>query len=201
MPNRVPTWWRALWRPSGRHSVGALLMLGGVAGVLFWGGFNTAVEYSNTVEFCTSCHEMRAFVFEEYRQASHYQNASGVRVTCADCHVPRAWGGKIQRKIQATFKELPHKILGSINTKEKFEAKRLEMAEYVWASMRATDSRECRNCHSVAAMTLTAQKPRARAQHEDSLKTGETCIDCHQGIAHTPPKKRDGPAEEENFAL
>ena len=201
MQNRFTTWWRALWRPSSRYAVGALLMLGGVAGVLFWGGFNTAVEYSNTMEFCTSCHEMRAFVFEEYRQASHYQNASGVRVTCADCHVPRAWGAKIQRKIRATFKELPHKILGSINTKEKFEAKRLEMAEYVWASMRATDSRECRNCHSVAAMTLAAQKPRARAQHEDSLKTGETCIDCHQGVAHTLPKKHDEPAEEEDFAL
>jgi cytochrome c-type protein NapC len=67
--------------------------------------------------------------------------------------------------------------------------------------MRATDSRECRNCHSVAAMTLAAQKPRARAQHEDSLKTGETCIDCHQGVAHTLPKKHDEPAEEEDFAL
>jgi len=201
VPNRIPARWQALWRPSSRYAVGTLLMLGGVAGVLFWGGFNTAVEYSNTMKFCTSCHEMRAFVFEEYTQTSHYRNASGVRATCADCHVPRAWGAKIQRKIQATFKELPHKILGSINTKEKFEAKRLEMAEYVWASMRATDSRECRNCHSVGAMTLTAQKPRARAQHEDSLKTGETCIDCHQGVAHTLPKKRDEPAEEEDFAL
>jgi cytochrome c-type protein NapC len=197
----MTTWWKVLRRPSGQYSVGALLIVGGFVGVLFWGGFNTFVEYSNTMKFCTSCHEMRAFVFEEYTQTPHYRNASGVRATCSDCHVPKAWGPKIGRKIKATFKELPHKILGSINTKVKFEAKRREMAEYVWASMRATDSRECRNCHNEAAMTLAAQKPRARAQHEDSLKTGETCIDCHQGIAHTLPKKHDEPAEEEDFAL
>ena len=190
MPNRIPARWQALWRPSSRYAVGALLMLGGVAGVLFWGGFNTAVEYSNTMEFCTSCHEMRAFVFEEYRQASHYQNASGVRVTCADCHVPRAWGAKIQRKIQATFKELPHKILGSINTKEKFEAKRLEMAEYVWASMRATDSRECRNCHSYKGMNVGIQDESARTKHIQAAKpdSGKTCIDCHKGLTHELPE-------------
>ncbi len=200
----MTTWWKALWRPSGQNSVGALLIVGGFAGVLFWGGFNTFVEYSNTMKFCTSCHEMRAFVFEEYTQTPHYRNASGVRATCSDCHVPKAWGLKIGRKIKATFKELPQKVRGSINTREKFEAKRLEMAEYVWASMRATDSRECRNCHDEAAMTLAAQKPRARAQHEDSLKTGETCIDCHQGIAHTRPKKLEAPEEPgdgEGFGL
>jgi len=196
----VSRWWKA-WRPSGRYSVGALLVVGGLGGVFVWGGFNTAVEYSNTMTFCTSCHEMRAFVFEEYTQTSHYRNASGVRATCADCHVPKAWGPKIARKITATFKELPQKVLGSIDTKEKFEAKRLKMAEDVWASMRATDSRECRNCHSLAAMTLAAQKPRARAEHEDALKTGETCIDCHRGVAHTLPKKPDEPAEEDDFAL
>lgn len=193
-------WWKSLRRPSGRYSVGVLLVVGGIGGVFVWGGFNTFVEYSNTMTFCTSCHEMRAFVFEEYTQTAHYRNASGVRATCADCHVPKAWGPKIVRKITATFKELPQKVLGSIDTKEKFEAKRLEMAEYVWTSMRATDSRECRNCHSPAAMALAAQKPRARAEHEDSLKTGETCIDCHRGIAHTLPKKRDEPAEDD-FAL
>ncbi|MEO6666096.1 MAG: NapC/NirT family cytochrome c [Nitrospiria bacterium] len=194
-------WLKALWRPSGRYSVGALLVVGGLGGVFVWGGFHTFVEYSNTMTFCTSCHEMRAFVFEEYTRTAHYRNASGVQATCADCHVPKAWGPKIVRKITATVKELPQKVLGSIDTREKFEAKRLEMAEDVWASMRATDSRECRNCHSLAAMTFAVQKPRARAEHEDALKTGETCIDCHRGVAHTLPKKPDEPEKEDDFAF
>ncbi len=202
MPSRIVACWKALRRPTSRYSLGALLVLGGVAGVLFWGGFSAFVEYSNTPEFCISCHEMRVFVFEEYKRTSHYQNASGVRAACSDCHVPKAWGPKIARKIEATFKELPQKVLGSINTKEKFEAKRLEMAAYVWRSMRATDSRECRNCHSLEAMTLETQKPRARAQHEDALKTGETCIDCHQGVAHELPEKSKKAKEaDEDFSL
>ncbi|MEO6665477.1 MAG: NapC/NirT family cytochrome c [Nitrospiria bacterium] len=86
----MTTWWKALRRPSGRYSLGALLVVGGIGGVLVWGGFNPFVEYSNSMTFCTSCHEMRAFVFEEYTQTSHSRNASGVRATCADCHVPKA---------------------------------------------------------------------------------------------------------------
>ena len=44
----------------------AFLTLGGfVAGVVFWGGFNTVLEATNTETFCTSCHEMKTNVFEE----------------------------------------------------------------------------------------------------------------------------------------
>jgi len=193
--------WQTLWRPSARYSVAALLIVGGIGGIIFWGGFNTAMEYTNRLEFCVSCHEMRDFVFEEYKETTHWQNTSGVRATCADCHVPREWTAKLGRKIEATFKEVPHKILGSIGTKEKFEAKRLELAERVWATMRKNDSLECRNCHELAVMTLETQKPRARTQHEDAKKTGETCIDCHQGVAHKKPKKKEEPGKEGNFAL
>jgi len=189
MSSTIKRLWTVLWRPSSRYAIGTLLVAGGVGGVIFWGGFNTFMEYTNKMEFCISCHEMRAAVFEEYKQTVHYQNTSGVRAICSDCHVPKAWEAKLWRKIQATFKELPHKILGSIDTPEKFEAKRLELAESVWASMKATDSRECRNCHDLAVMTLDTQKRRARVQHEDAKKSGETCIDCHQGIAHKEPKK------------
>lgn len=194
-------WWRAWWLPSARYSLGALLVAGGVTGVVFWGGFNTFMEYTNTMEFCISCHEMRAFVYEEYKQTTHYRNTSGVRAVCADCHVPKEWTAKLGRKIKATFKELPHKVLGTIDTREKFEAKRLELAQSVWATMKATDSRECRNCHDLAVMALETQKPRARVPHADAKKNGETCIDCHQGIAHQKPKKKEGPGKHEDFSL
>lgn len=201
MRNWLSKTWQALRRPSARYSAGTLLVAGGIGGIIFWGGFNTFMEYSNRLEFCVACHEMRDFVFEEYKQTTHWRNTSGVRAVCADCHVPKEWTAKVGRKIQATFKELPHKVLGSIGTEEKFEAKRLALAESVWASMRKTDSRECRNCHDLAVMTLETQKPRARAQHEDAKKTGETCIDCHQGVAHKKPEKKEAPGEAVDFAL
>ncbi|MBI1732501.1 MAG: NapC/NirT family cytochrome c [Gammaproteobacteria bacterium] len=196
--------WGILSRPSARYSLGALLTVGVGAGIMLWGGFNWAMELSNTEAFCISCHEMRDNVYQEYRGTIHDANRSGVRAICADCHVPKEWGHKVFRKVMAT-NELFHKIIGSVNTKEKFEAARLELAQHVWESMKATDSRECRNCHLMVGMDLEKQKPRARAQHVDAKQTGETCIDCHKGIAHKAVHKElEKPAEateEEEFVL
>ncbi len=47
-----------LRRPSTRYSLGGILIVGIVAGIVFWGGFNTALEATNTETFCISCHEM-----------------------------------------------------------------------------------------------------------------------------------------------
>ena len=90
------------------------------------------------------------------------------------------------RKIRAT-NELYHKALGSIDTPEKFEAKRLELAQHVWDAMKATDSRECRNCHDYESMDYTKQGRRAFNQHPEAFEEGKTCIDCHKGIAHSLP--------------
>lgn len=193
--------WRWLTTPSATRSAGFLLLIGGIGGIVFWGGFNTFMEYSNSYAFCTSCHEM-SWVDEEYRKSHHFNNPSGVRAVCADCHVPREWTAKLTRKVQATFNELPAKMLGTISTKEKFEAKRLELAENVWAAMKENDSRECRNCHSEASMVLADQKKRARTQHEDAKQTGETCIDCHKGVAHKKPEtEEDEEQKDAGFTL
>ncbi len=192
--------WRYLGLPSARYSFGFLVGSGMVLGVAFWGAFNTAVSLSNTETFCISCHEMRDTVYQEMKGTIHFSNRTGVRATCPDCHVPKEWGHKILRKIYAT-NELYHKILGSVNTPEKFEAKRLEMAKRVWASMRATDSRECRNCHNWDYMKLSSQKKRTRVSHEDGRKEGKTCIDCHKGISHKKPKDPDEDKDEGGFKL
>ncbi len=163
-------------------------------GIIFWGGFNTAMEATNTLEFCISCHEMESTVYQEYKKTIHYQNRTGVRAICSDCHVPKSWVHKFVRKIKAS-RELYHKAVGSINTPEKFEAKRLTLAKNVWHEMKATDSRECRNCHTIDSMNPEFQRPRARKQHMTAMEAGQTCIDCHKGIAHK--NVRDLLSEEE----
>jgi len=160
-----------------------------VAGIIFWGGFNTAMEATNTKEFCISCHEMRDYVYEEYKGTIHDVNRSGVGAMCSDCHVPKDWTHKIIRKVQAS-KELWGKMVGTINTPEKFEAKRLALAQNEWERMKANDSRECRNCHDFSSMMPEFQKPRARQQHLNAMETGQTCIDCHKGIAHSDLRDR-----------
>ena len=157
-----------------------------VLGIIFWGGFNTAMEWTNREAFCISCHEMKDNVYAEYRNTIHYQNRTGVRATCPDCHVPKEWGPKIVRKIQAS-NEVFHKILGSIDTPEKFNAKRGELAGHEWARMKANDSQECRNCHNYSYMDYAEQNRRSATRHQVAFNEGQTCIDCHKGIAHTLP--------------
>lgn len=195
-PTKQHKWkarWVALWqKPHSRWLLG--IPVGGylafLFGVIFWGGFNTSIALSNTEEFCISCHEMEAFVYQEYKETIHYSNRTGVRAICTDCHVPKSWGYKVLRKIKATTKEVPHWILGSIDTREKFEAKRLTLAQEVWAEMQGNDSRECRNCHELQHMDLEKQGRTASRKHtlERQTERGETCIDCHKGIAHHLPE-------------
>jgi len=168
-------------------TIGAALLFF-MLGIIFWGGFNTAMEATNTLEFCTSCHEMEENVYQEYAPTIHHSNRSGVRAVCSDCHVPKPWIHKMVRKIQAS-NEVLHKILGTIDTPEKFNKKRLTLAKHVWKTMKETDSRECRNCHNFESMNPVFQKPRARKQHLNAFKTGQTCIDCHKGIAHKDVRK------------
>lgn len=184
----ITKFWRWFWSTTSRYTWGAVFVVGGFAGVIFWGGFNTFMEYSNTLHFCgTVCHEMESFVVPEYEKSIHYSNGAGVRAICSDCHVPKEWVPKFFRKIKA-LNELFHKARGTINTREKFEAKREELALYVWLEMKANDSYECRNCHSYEAMDFHAQSLVAQRDMQKAMKQGKTCIDCHKGVAHKLPK-------------
>lgn len=157
-----------------------------LAGIVSWGGFNWSLELTNTESFCISCHAMREYVYKEYKNSTHYNNRTGVRASCPDCHVPREWGHKVVRKVSAT-NELFHWLKGSIDAPEDFKAKRLELAQHVWDSMTATDSRECRNCHGIGFMNPDAQAAPAHIMHGLADKWEMTCIECHQGIAHSLP--------------
>lgn len=183
----VKEYWGQFRRPAAYISLGTLSMGGFIAGIIFWGGFNTALEFTNTEQFCIGCHEMKNNPYQELASTIHYTNRSGVRAMCSDCHVPHEWTDKIARKMQAS-KEVWGKIFGTINTREKFLAKRRELAEREWARLKANDSLECRNCHALESMDFTQQSPRAQAMHSTLLASGEkTCIDCHKGIAHHLP--------------
>ncbi len=181
--------WHVLCSPSARYSVITLISGSFIAGIIFWGGFNTGMEATNKLEFCISCHEMRDTVYQEYKESVHYANRTGVRAICSDCHVPKDWMHKVKRKIEASG-ELWGKLTGSIDTREKFEARRLELAEQEWARMKASDSRECRNCHSYEGMNPQIQDEVAREKHLLAAKpdSGKTCIDCHKGITHELPE-------------
>jgi cytochrome c-type protein NapC len=180
-------------RDLGRKKKGVfgVLVFGVILGIALWGGFNWSMELTNTEEFCISCHEMEAMPYEELTDTIHYANRTGVRATCPDCHVPKEWVHKIVRKIRASNELYHHFVTKEVDTPEKFEAKRFELAKHVWTTMKETDSRECRNCHDYDSMDFDRQTSRSVTRHEDAEEQGLTCIDCHKGIAHSLPEEYD----------
>jgi cytochrome c-type protein NapC len=164
------------------------LLVGVVLGIVFWGGFNTAVEMTNKEAFCIGCHEMRDNVYKEYSENTiHYTNRTGVRATCPDCHVPKEWGPKMLRKIQAS-RELYGKATGSIDTPREIRGQapapgRTRVGAHEGQRLAGMPQLPHAQEHG-----RRKQKPRAKKSHELAVKNSETCIDCHKGIAHHKPK-------------
>ncbi|MBC8405757.1 MAG: NapC/NirT family cytochrome c [Rhodospirillales bacterium] len=160
---------------------------GGLASMAFLGTTFVFLDKSESLEYCISCHEMENNVYAEYKQTAHYTNRTGVQVVCADCHIPKTWFGRMYGKIGAIH-QLYHKIAGDVDTAGKFEAKRLELAETVWAEYEANGSQPCKNCHSFKAMDIHKQSEDARDAMEGAMEVDMSCIECHKGIAHKLPE-------------
>jgi cytochrome c-type protein NapC len=167
-------------------------------GVLFFASGGAFMVHANSEEFCAqSCHEMTNTVAKEFKGTIHDTNRSGVRAGCADCHVPHGYLPNYLAKVGLFSDYWGHFVSGSIDTKEKFEAKRYELAKRVWVSMKENDSRECRHCHTTAKMDPDKQTDKAKARHEKARNEGLTCVECHFGISHNEP---NGPGPQELFA-
>lgn len=194
----IGQWWKSLQQrcqTCSRITLGAgAALLAVVAGGVLMAGGAAGLAWTNTEKFCVSCHEMRDNVYAEFKGTIHDVNRSGVRAICSDCHVPKEPVPMLVRKVRASFELYGHFVTGVIDTKEKFEKHRHDMATRVWTRMKRTDSLECRNCHHDDAMDPEKQSDKAKARHAKGKAEGKTCIDCHFGIAHKEP---EGPGPQE----
>lgn len=166
-----------------------LLAAGLVAGMVLMLGLIAGFEYTNRTEFCVSCHSMQTN-YHELKQSVHFSNRSGAHAQCADCHIPKEWGAKLVRKLFAV-NDVIAEIQGTLDTPQKYDAKRGELAERVWKYMAASGSRECVSCHSYESMNAPKQTTAARQKHQDASKEGRTCIACHKGVAHKMPPREE----------
>ena len=165
-----------------------LLVVGALIGVAGAVGYNVSMDMTSTDEFCLGCHNHK-IPYDELKKSAHFNNASGVTAGCADCHLPYEFGPKLMRKIAAS-KEVWGHLTGIIDTDEKYLEHRDAMKQRELARMRASDSAECRSCHNPERMNHEEQSRAARKAHLKKSE-GKTCIDCHDGIVHTPEAKED----------
>lgn len=178
---------------SGPGSI-AVLVVGLIIGAAAFASVGSFLVYANSEQFCAyACHEMTPMK-AEFKGTIHDKNRSGVQTTCNDCHIPREYVPNYLAKLGLFNDFWGHYVTHSIDTKEKFEAKRYELAKRVWVYMKENDSRECRHCHTTAKMDLDKQTEKAKSRHEKARAEGLTCIDCHFAIAHNEP---DGPGPQE----
>ena len=104
------------------------LAAGILLGVLCTVGFIWTIEATNSEAFCLICHEMKEYVYPEYKNSAHDLNRSGVRTTCADCNVPKGWIDKMVRKVKSS-NEVYYSQLGTIETPKKYASRRPLLAE------------------------------------------------------------------------
>ena len=176
-------------RPSVRIGLGVLVTGGFIAGVLSWQGFNTAMEATNKEEFCISCHTMHDNLLPELQKTVHWNNRSGVRARCPDCHVPHNFTDKVARKMQASREVWGH-LVGTIGTREKFKEHRLVLAQREWARFSANGSKECRACHDYKDMDFDKMRPSSQVAMRSAAARDQSCVDCHKGVAHQLPEMK-----------
>src|SRR5678816_3188529 len=186
---------RWLFSPSARWSIFALLAVGLLIGATMVIGTQVAVAVTGTDQFCgTTCHSHEKFVYPEHQQTAHYNNRTGVRAMCVDCHVPHSYPAKLIVKTEKGIADLIAEMRGTISTQEKFDRERWRLANNVWDEMRENNSRNCRTCHDPTAMDNAKQSENAVKQHKKSAAGKATCIDCHSGVAHKEPEEPKAPA-------
>jgi cytochrome c-type protein NapC len=191
-------WWASLRQayPNRRPIILAALVVVFclVVGGSLIGATAATLHLTGTEQFCSNaCHELRDNAAAEFKDTVHDKNRTGVRATCADCHLPREFVPMMVRKVEAA-REIWGHLTGYIDTPEKYEKHRHAMAVREWTRMKKNDSQECRNCHTPEAMDPEKQSETARARHAKAKAEKTTCIDCHFGIAHKEP---DGPGPKE----
>ena len=180
--------WRRLRSPSARWSVLALVVIGIVIGFVATAGTQVMVAVTGTDKFCgTTCHSMQ-WVAKEHQASVHVANRTGVKAGCHDCHIPHNYPELLWYKAIAGTKDVIGEVRGVMDTEAKFKAKRKEMAEHVWAEYKGNDSRACRYCHQFTKEVIAKQKEMVQPIHTMVMQGQGTCIDCHQGIAHTAPE-------------
>ena len=151
-----------------------------------------ATDYTfSSMQFCAhTCHVMEDNVYAELEKSKHWNTRTGVRPTCADCHVSRRLSYAMVDHFLGT-KELIVMAFNDFSKPGSFEKFRPEAANWVRFHLLGDNSAACKTCHVMEAIKPT--RLRGQNAHRDALKNGNSnCIACHYNLVH----KKVDPSKE-----
>ena len=177
---RLQEWWYREFR----RMIGAwvfvvvLLSLGAVSVASI--DFTDYIFSHNT--FCGNvCHVMESTVYRELQESSHWNSPTGVRATCADCHVD----GRLTLAMIDNFLgtgELFVNLTNDFSKPGSFEKFRPGADDRERFKFIENDSARCRSCHVMEA--IKPKRVRGENQHKEAMEKGITCIMCHYNLVH-----------------
>lgn len=177
---RMQEWWYREFRRIIGAWVFVLVVI--FIGAMFLGGldFTDYVFSHNT--FCGNvCHVMESTVYKELQDSKHYNTPTGVRATCAQCHV----SGRLTFAMVDHFlgtSELFVNLTNDFSKPGSFEKFRPEAANRERFKMLGNNSETCSHCHVMEA--IKPQRIRGQNAHKDAMDKNVPCIACHFNLVH-----------------
>lgn len=177
---RIQDWWYREFRRIIGAWVFVLVLL--FVGAFFLGAldFTDYVFSHNT--FCGNvCHVMESTVYKELQESKHYNTPTGVRATCAQCHV----SGRLTYAMIDHFLgtgELFVNLTNDFSRPGSFEKFRPDAANRERFKMLGNNSETCSHCHVMEA--IKPQRIRGQNAHKDAMEKNVPCIACHYNLVH-----------------
>ena len=165
--------------------------VGVIAGLIAALGLEEMDRFTNTDEFCTSCHLTQTYIAdtETYKTSGHRTRSSGVIAGCADCHIPKGLIPATYIHVVKGFEDLVGEYTHDYEDPKVWKAERPRLAQAVRDWFLANDSVTCRACHEEDS--IQPVRKRGQRQHQEARETNMTCIDCHYNLVHEEIEPRE----------
>jgi formylglycine-generating enzyme required for sulfatase activity/nitrate/TMAO reductase-like tetraheme cytochrome c subunit len=174
-----------LQRYSGKASAGRrtklwFIISGILIGVVLLFSFNRLMDFTSTDEFCMSCH-IHPTADQSWKLSTHYNNSSGTKTSCYECHIPPKGQGYVFAKAKHGLKDA-YGFFIKDHDKIDWESKKLleNAKKFVYEE-------SCLKCHTnLFPVTLSENGGNAHLLYTTS-KEPLNCINCHLNVGHFDP--------------
>jgi len=153
---------------------GIFLFLAGACIILI---LNRGLEYTSSDDFCDSCH-MHPHAMNKWRFSSHYDNKSGIKVHCVECHLPPDGVPHLTAKVTTGLRDIWGTLIYSSDDIDWDQKATRESANsHVY-------KKACLRCHQNLFPRELSKKGEDAHLYYDQNSEALRCINCHIDVGH-----------------